>query len=189
MRDFWLLFVSNHLTTPMQWCGRRHHKATNYEAKVSQVLKKLVTKGQSLMLKQISVKLRWLLKGELPSFNSSTCDGKSLARNESQDLILKAQPLFSNLVSDVTHRCVSTTWSLLRRAIDAIASRLGVTPAVNFEIVVDDGKGCCYPSPPPNPTHTETKKTKLETTEIKYGTASLNLSSGIRVLMLLLCTS
>ena len=45
MRDFWLLFVSNHLTTPMQWCGRRHRKATNYEAKVSQVLKELVTKG------------------------------------------------------------------------------------------------------------------------------------------------
>ena len=110
-----------------------------------------------------------------------------LARNESQDLIQKAQPLLSNLVSNVTHRCVSTTWSLLRRAIDAIASRLGVTPAVNFEIVVDDGKGCCYPSaPPPNPTYTETKKPKIE---INYGRASLNLSSGVRVLMLLLCTS
>ena len=81
-----------------------------------------------------------------------------LARNESQHQILKAQPPLSNLVSNVTHRCVSTTWSLLRRAIDAIASRLGVTPAVNFEIVVDDGKGCCYPSPPPQPyTHRDQK--------------------------------
>ena len=43
MRDFWLIFVSNHLTTPMQLCGRRHRKAMDYEAKVSQVLKELVT--------------------------------------------------------------------------------------------------------------------------------------------------